>query len=110
MPEPPPVIRIVFPLICILFVPHTDRMIVTNLSETSSQKMLTKTLRQMEADGLVLRTVFPVIPPRVAYGLTYLGRGLGEAFRGVWIWAAASGRHDGGARNLDPSRSDLREK
>jgi DNA-binding HxlR family transcriptional regulator len=32
-----------------------------------SQKMLTKTLRQMEADGLVVRTVFPVIPPRVEY-------------------------------------------
>jgi DNA-binding HxlR family transcriptional regulator len=52
-----------------------------------SQKMLTKTLRQMEADGLVVRTVFPVIPPRVEYELTELGLGLGEAFCGVWIWA-----------------------
>ena len=53
-----------------------------------SQKMLTKTLRQMEADGLVSRTVFPVIPPRVEYELTSLGRSLGEAFCGVWVWAA----------------------
>ena len=52
-----------------------------------SQKMLTKTLRQMEADGLVLRTVYPVVPPRVDYELTPLGRSLGEAFCGVWTWA-----------------------
>lgn len=52
-----------------------------------SQKMLTKTLRQMEADGLVTRTVFPVIPPRVEYELTDLGRSLSAAFCGVWHWA-----------------------
>ena len=52
-----------------------------------SQKMLTKTLRQMEADGLVLRTVYPVVPPRVEYELTERGRSLGAAFCGVWEWA-----------------------
>jgi len=57
-----------------------------------SQKMLTKTLRQMEADGLVERTVHPVIPPHVDYKLTELGRSLSTAFCGVWVWAEAN--HD----------------
>lgn len=52
-----------------------------------SQKMLTKTVRQMESDGLVTRTVHPVIPPHVEYSLTSLGHSLGAAFCGVWIWA-----------------------
>jgi DNA-binding HxlR family transcriptional regulator len=56
-----------------------------------SQKMLTKTLRQMEADGLVERTVYPVVPPRVEYALTPLGASLSEAFCGVWMWAERNG-------------------
>lgn len=52
-----------------------------------SQKMLTQTLRAMERDGLVRRTVHPVIPPKVEYELTDLGHSLGEAFCGVWHWA-----------------------
>ncbi|OZI43662.1 transcriptional regulator [Bordetella genomosp. 5] len=52
-----------------------------------SQKMLTQTLRDMEREGLVLRTVYPVVPPKVEYQLTDLGLGLGEAFCGVWVWA-----------------------
>ncbi len=52
-----------------------------------SQKMLTQTLRQMERNGLVVRTVHPVVPPKVEYRLTALGMTLGEAFCGVWNWA-----------------------
>ncbi len=52
-----------------------------------SQKMLTQTLRQMERDGLVVRTVHPVVPPHVEYRLTSLGNSLSEAFCGVWTWA-----------------------
>jgi DNA-binding HxlR family transcriptional regulator len=52
-----------------------------------SQKMLTQTLRQMERDGLVNRTVHPVVPPKVEYRLTDLGLSLGAAFCSVWMWA-----------------------
>jgi DNA-binding HxlR family transcriptional regulator len=62
----------------------------TKLSELVrgiSYKMLTQTLREMEREGLVIRTVHPVIPPKVEYRLTELGLGLSAAFCGVWIWA-----------------------
>ena len=55
-----------------------------------SQKMLTQTLRLMERDGLVVRTVHPVIPPKVEYRLTDLGVTLAQAFCGVWTWAEAN--------------------
>lgn len=58
--------------------------------EGISQKMLTQTLRQMERDDLVVRTVHPVIPPKVEYRLTDLGHSLAAAFCGVWTWAEAN--------------------
>jgi|EndMetStandDraft_5_1072996.scaffolds.fasta_scaffold07215_6 DNA-binding HxlR family transcriptional regulator len=54
-----------------------------------SQKMLTRTLRQLERDGLVVRTVRPVIPPHVDYRLTPLGLSLAESVCGVWMWVDA---------------------
>ncbi|MGH6893895.1 MAG: winged helix-turn-helix transcriptional regulator [Dongiaceae bacterium] len=52
-----------------------------------SQRMLTLTLRALERDGLVTRTVFPVIPPRVDYELTELGRSLLATVGGLGLWA-----------------------
>lgn len=55
-----------------------------------SQRMLAQTLRMLETDGLVTRTVFPTIPPRVDYTLTELGRSLLEPLSHLIRWAAAS--------------------
>ncbi|MEJ1969900.1 MAG: helix-turn-helix domain-containing protein [Rhizomicrobium sp.] len=52
-----------------------------------SQRMLTLTLRGLERDGLVTRTVFPTIPPRVDYDLTALGRSLLEPVVALGDWA-----------------------
>src|SRR3989304_4590783 len=52
-----------------------------------SQRMLTLTLRGLERDGLVSRTVFPTIPPRVDYELTALGRSLLEPVMGLGLGA-----------------------
>ena len=52
-----------------------------------SQKMLTQTLRSLERDGLVRRSVFDVVPPRVEYALTPLGQTLLEPLRAICRWA-----------------------
>ena len=73
-----------------------------------SQKMLTQTLRLMERDGLVIRTVHPVIPPKVEYRLTDLGVTLAEAFCGVWTWAETNIDRIEAARALfETHRRDL---
>ncbi|MGB6537003.1 MAG: helix-turn-helix domain-containing protein [Xanthobacteraceae bacterium] len=52
-----------------------------------SQRMLTLTLRGLERDGLITRTVFPIIPPRVDYALTPLGRDLLAPVAALGEWA-----------------------
>jgi DNA-binding HxlR family transcriptional regulator len=69
-----------------------------------SQKMLTQTLRQMERDGLVTRTVYAVVPPRVEYNLTGLGMTLSAAFCGVWVWAQEN------LQNVDEARRSFDER
>lgn len=55
-----------------------------------SQRMLTLTLRQLERDGLVSRTVHPIVPPRVDYTLTDLGRTFLEPVLALGRWAMAN--------------------
>src|SRR5438477_4538750 len=52
-----------------------------------SQKMLTQTLRSLERDGLVLRKVHPVVPPKVEYSLTPLGRTLIDPLNAICHWS-----------------------
>ncbi|GAA3849996.1 winged helix-turn-helix transcriptional regulator [Streptomyces sedi] len=51
-----------------------------------SQRMLTRTLRQLERDGIVERTVHPTVPPQVEYALTEMGRSLHEAVGALVRW------------------------
>lgn len=51
-----------------------------------SQKVLTSQLRQMEESGLLIRTVFPEVPPRVEYTLTELGQSLKPVLDAMWDW------------------------
>jgi DNA-binding HxlR family transcriptional regulator len=67
-----------------------------------SQKMLTTTLRGLERDGFVTRTVFPTIPPRVDYELTDLGRELLEPVTALGEWA----RQNTGRVNAARARFD----
>jgi DNA-binding HxlR family transcriptional regulator len=55
-----------------------------------SQRMLSLTLRNLERDGLVSRTVTPTIPPRVDYDLTDLGRTLADPVEALGAWAFAN--------------------
>jgi len=66
-----------------------------------SQRMLTHTLRGLERDGIVTRTVLPTVPPRVDYALTPLGRTLLETLSALARWASEN--HDA----IDRARSEF---
>jgi len=61
--------------------------VIANRVQGVSQKMLTQTLRALERDGLVTRTVFPEIPPHVEYELTDAGRSLRSVLEPLERWA-----------------------
>ncbi len=82
-----------------------------------SQKMLTTTLRNLERDGFVSRTVFPTIPPKVEYELTEMGRDLFKPVRALGEWAIAHeaqvmmarARYDARASGRDYSQAEAAE-
>jgi DNA-binding HxlR family transcriptional regulator len=71
-----------------------------------SQRMLSLTLRELERDGMVRRTVFDSIPPRVEYELTPLGTSFGAPIRGLGRWALDNLAQIDAARALFDARSE----
>lgn len=77
-----------------------------------SQQMLTRTLKALEADGMVTRKVHPTVPPQVEYGLTDLGRSLAAPMMQLAAWVldhlseieAHRAGHDEASRAMDVSR------
>jgi DNA-binding HxlR family transcriptional regulator len=65
-----------------------------------SQKMLTQTLRELEENGLVSRTVTPVTPPQVEYALTALGKDFLRPVRGLATWVAINSDEITQARSI----------
>ncbi len=70
-----------------------------------SQRMLTLTLRGLERDGLVTRTMYPTIPPRVDYALTDLGRSLWTHVEALGMWAHQNQASIQGARTAFDARA-----
>jgi DNA-binding HxlR family transcriptional regulator len=73
--------------------------------EGISQRMLTLTLRGLERDGLVTRTVYPTIPPRVEYQLTELGRTLQKPIQSLAKWAQENRERIQQSRNRFDAKS-----
>ena len=61
----------------------------------ATPKMLTQQLRELEEDGLIVRTVYPVVPPRVEYSLTPLGESLFPILEAMYRWGSALMEQEG---------------
>ncbi|HIU17562.1 MAG TPA: helix-turn-helix transcriptional regulator [Candidatus Avidesulfovibrio excrementigallinarum] len=78
----------------------------------ATPKMLTQQLRELEADGLICRTIHPVIPPRVDYALTELGRSIRPILEAMYHWGSGYLHRQGKTVNctmLPPGKHDLTE-
>ncbi|POD55308.1 transcriptional regulator [Pseudomonas syringae pv. syringae] len=66
---------------------------IEKLIEGINQKMLIQQLKQLERDGIVLRTVYPQVPPKVEYRLTDIGHALGPSIQALIEWAEMRRNH-----------------
>lgn len=65
------------------------------LVKDATPKMLTQQLRELEEDGLVTRTIYPVVPPKVEYSLTAQGRSLGPILDAMYAWGVGRMEREG---------------
>ena len=65
----------------------------------ATPKMLTQQLRELEEDGLILRTVYPVVPPKVEYALTPLGESLFPILEAMYRWGSERMQEEGKTPN-----------
>ncbi len=77
--------------------------------EGISEKVLSQKLRELERDGLILRTMYPVVPPRVEYRLSRLGIGAAEHVKALVLWIENNVRDLSGAQNAYDESEPLPE-
>lgn len=68
---------------------------ICRLTPNATQRMITLQLRELEADGIIARTVYPEVPPRVEYELTARGRSLEPVLLSMRAWGASFQNGDG---------------
>lgn len=78
---------------------------IQKLIPQATPKMLTQQLREMEGDRLLTRTVYPVVPPKVEYGLTDLGRSLRPILAAMFDWGVGRLREHGLTANCSMIRN-----
>lgn len=74
------------------------------LMPQATPKMLTQQLRELEADNLLTRTIYPVVPPKVEYSLTDFGRSLKPVLAGMYDWGSGYMRDNGHEISCSMSR------
>jgi DNA-binding HxlR family transcriptional regulator len=75
-----------------------------------TQRMLTKQLRELEVEGLITRTVYPVVPPRVDYDLTPLGQSLEPVITALRAWGIAHVSCKDGSKTVIPPKEKAASK
>jgi DNA-binding HxlR family transcriptional regulator len=75
-----------------------------------TQRMLTKQLRELEEEGLITRTVYPVVPPRVDYDLTPLGQSLEPVITALRTWGVTHVSCENGRKTVIPPKEKAASK
>lgn len=109
-----PVVDIVFsrwttPILWVLHYRGPQRFVeLQRLISTISPKVLTERLRQLERDGLITRTYYPEVPPRVVYEISELGSSLAPLFAALAEWSGNLGEVERARRAYDAAKQARR--